>query len=232
VVGGDQDPPRDDGATVEKASAALGAGLALFTASLGAIGGLTGGIARMFRNSDGLSILLAFALVLGSVVIAVAARLMRRTAAIASLAIAMVTFGTGTFLAIAQMVESAQTEDRPTLTAQLVAAGGSGWLIKVQASSSGLSATEQLLVLVYAQPKRSVIQPSPSTDSSAAATRSGRPAPTARPSVPSPTPSVVAAGRLAGDRLLFAQAGRTRTELPPRISRCRSRPMWRTRRSS
>jgi hypothetical protein len=218
-----------DKSSTERAAAALGGGLAVLTASLGAIGGLTGGIARMFRNSATVSILLALGLVLGAVLLAILSGLLGRTVAIFLLALSTGLFGGGVYEAMNLMVSSSRIQDRPTLSAQLVNGQATGWILKIQASSSGLQAQDQLLVLVYAQPKnphpsspqRTSIParrtPTPTrapdpTPAAAAPTRAATPSagasPGTRPTTrPSPSPSRVAAPHLDGDRLFFAQIG-------------------------
>jgi hypothetical protein len=200
----------------ERAATALGGGLALLTASLGAIGGLTGGIARMFRNSSTLLILIALAAVLGAVLFAILSGLpKRRTTSVLLLAVSTALFGCGVYEAMSLMVSASRVQDRPTLSAQLVNSQATRWILKIQVSSSGLQATDQLLVLVYAQPKRSITTTTRPPTQAATPTRSTTAAPTSAsntpltssPSTPNGRASRIAAAHLDGDRLLFAQVG-------------------------
>ncbi|MQA24686.1 MAG: hypothetical protein GEU94_04275 [Micromonosporaceae bacterium] len=190
--------------TVDKASTTMSGGLVLFTASLGAIGGLSGGVARMFRNGDQAVIKWAFGLILASVVLAVFARLWRHVwAMVGILTLSMVSFGFGAFLGMDQMVDSVSTQDRPSLAAQLAKSGKAEWMLKVQASSSGLTANDELQLLVYAQPASGIPAP---TDGGIAVSTPEPPSPD-QSAGPPLSPTLVPAGQLKGDRLFFAQSG-------------------------
>ena len=158
-MAGSADTPGDrktstHGDDIGAAATWLGGGLVLFTASLGAVGGLTGGIARMFRNNSLPGISVAIGLVLLAVALAVTARLWPlNPLKVTALAVSMVLFVAGTIAALDLMVKSSHTRDRPELEVQLSSEKESEWVMKVQSSSSGLDADDQLLVLVYGQPK-------------------------------------------------------------------------------
>ncbi len=190
----------------DKASTALGAGLALFTASLGAVGGLTGGVARMFRNGSHVLVVVAFALVLLSVLLAVLARLWGRGVAAVMLTAGLLAFGFGSFIGVEQMVKSAKTLDRPALAAQMVRVDD-GWVLKVQAGSSGLRATDQLQVLVYGQTAQLAPQVSPTPSGVSGQGAGGSPPASPSAGSPSPAPTVSAAPHLDGIRMFYAQAG-------------------------
>jgi hypothetical protein len=180
----------------------LSGGLVLLTVTLTAVGGATGGIARMFRNSDNLYISGALALVLCGVLLAVCANLPDRNAAseekkkrnvfvaALSLGVSMVAFGLGLFWTLNLMINTTQEDDRPTLNGQLVVDENAGWQLKIQASASGLRAEDRLQVLVYGQPQAGQ-GPNPSGAASA-----------------TPAPAPTASGAyLDGDRMLFMQSG-------------------------
>jgi hypothetical protein len=207
VPAADQGAPAADNTPpgVDKAATALAAGLTGLTASLGAVGGLTGGIARMFRNSGFWSILLAVALVLASVAIATTVRLATsKTAAHLLVLFSTILFGTGAFWSMSLMVAASRTQDRPTLSAQLVQLPGKTYMLKVQTSSSGLDANDQLQLLVYAQPGPRAKVPGNSPTPSGSLASAPTSAPMDRATV---RPSRVPAPRLDGIRLFFSQAG-------------------------
>jgi hypothetical protein len=207
---GDGPPPPPTANGMEKAATWLTGGLVLFTTSLAAFGGLTGGIARMFRNSGNVWISVAILLVLLGVLLAVVTLTSPwKWLSVVLLVLSTVLFGAGVYKSLDLMVGSSRIQDRPALSAQL-SGTESGWVIKVQASSSGLGAHDQLQVLVYAQPRKGarLLTPTPvppTTLSSAPDTTLG-PGPRA---TPGPTAGVVLspAPSLDGDRLLFTQAG-------------------------
>ncbi|HEY2947452.1 MAG TPA: hypothetical protein VGJ53_03495 [Micromonosporaceae bacterium] len=188
--------PETGNGGIKQAVTWLSGGLVLLTASLGAVGGLTGGIARMFRNSDPWQIQLGLGLVLLGVLCAVISGIPHnKPAAIILLSASIVLFGFGTYWSLSLMVATSRVQDRPALSAQLAFSDESGWVLKVQSSSSGLDADDQLQVLVYAQPKRGT-RP--------AATP---PTPARTPTRPAPQVTRTPAHNLDGDRLLFTQAG-------------------------
>jgi hypothetical protein len=203
---------RDDGG-IDKAVTWMSSGLVLLTASLGAVGGLTGGIARMFRNSDAGQIQFALGFVLLGVLVAVVSGLPGvKLWSVVLLAASMVLFGIGTYMALNLMVASSRVQDRPALSAQLTYSDDAGWVLKVQSSSSGLEADDQLQVIVYAQPKRGSRPPStPSPPSVSPTPGAGRTTPPgtagARPTFAAPQVTRTPARNLDGDRLLFSQAG-------------------------
>lgn len=185
----------------------------LLTTTLAAVGGVTGGIARMFRNSGDLEIFAALALVLVGVLLAVCSQLPDRKKnpwiPVWFLVPSIMAFGVGIFWSIGLMVNATQKQDRPTLNGQLVADANAGWLLKIQATASGLRADDQLQVLVYEQPKGGVKAkpptPLPSVQAlpSASATETTSPqrSTSIRPSTTSAT--ATPAPLLDGDRLLF-----------------------------
>ncbi|GLY93416.1 hypothetical protein [Actinoplanes sp. NBRC 103695] len=87
--------------------------------------------------------------------------------------------GRGFGTAVGWLSDATQKQDRPTLNGQLIPSAGAGWLLKIQASASGLRADDQLQILVYGQP-----------EGGKAVSPMSTPAP-----------------YLDGDRLLFTQAG-------------------------
>lgn len=194
----------------------LSGGLVLLTASLGAVGGLTGGIARMFRNSNPLQIKIALGLVLLSVLLAVIAGVWKHPIPlVVLLTLGTISFGLGSYQAISLMVASSRVQDRPAISAQLTFSQAAGWVLKVQSSSSGLDADDQLQILVYAQPKRGAnagsaeklptsapVSPSPGPSRKMTPTSAPEKRPTTTPEA-TRTPAL----RLDGDRLLFTQAG-------------------------
>ena len=161
----------------------LSGGLVLLTATLAAVGGVTGGIARMFRNSADAEILSALGLVIAGVLLAVCSNLVDRVkhprTPVVLLLVSVLAFGGGTLYSLGLMINATQKQDRPTLNGQLIPSAGAGWLLKIQASASGLRADDQLQVLVYGQP-----------EGGKAVSPMSTPAP-----------------YLDGDRLLFTQAG-------------------------
>lgn len=128
--------------------------LAVLTASLGAIGGLTGGIARMFRNNPDLALLtlsLAIAAILAALLAQFWHRNTRRSSILVAAAILLFvgSVALGSYLA----VDTARVTDRPSLTARLTQTPTAGWAIEGTAGASGLAAGGSLQLFIYAIPE-------------------------------------------------------------------------------
>jgi hypothetical protein len=162
-----------DRAPVAAAAAALAVGLATVTTALGAVGGLTGGIARMFRN-HGADAKLSFALVLIGVAVAVVAWGVSGLLSEGQLWISILliigsaaAFAVGTYLAVGLMVDTASIEDRPALSAKITANDEGIWIIEGVAATTGLRASEQMQVYVYSIPSDVSVCNTAGTDAAA-----------------------------------------------------------------
>lgn len=137
----------------------LAAGLTTLTASLAAVGGLTGGIARIFRNHSPWGASLPFILVLLGVLAAllVAVFQVKGTGEPAAwvrwvLGVAVGLSLAGVFVAVYLIASTVSIEDRPTLSADLVEGSSGAWTLKGAAVSSGLGADAKIQVYLYALP--------------------------------------------------------------------------------
>jgi hypothetical protein len=135
--------------------------LTAVTTALAAIGGLTGGIARMLRNNPALSLITLLAAV-AAILAALLAQYWRgrprvfRTLIIASIALFIGAVALGCWLA----VDTVGERDRPGLTAKLTQNDAGAWSIEGTAAASGLAARDSLQVFIYAIPPNET-QPRP-----------------------------------------------------------------------
>ncbi|MFE3998076.1 hypothetical protein ACFX43_04655 [Nocardioides sp. YIM B13467] len=132
----------------------LPAGLVVLTTALTAVGGLTGGIARMFRNSSTLAVVVLLVMLL-AVLCALLAQLTKgwkagltRGLLVAGVLLFVLSLGGGMYMA----VDTAKNTDRPNLSAGLTKAEDGQWTLEGTASASGLKASGSLLVYIYAYP--------------------------------------------------------------------------------
>lgn len=144
--------PEDD--TADAAATALATGLTLLTAGLGVFGGLTGSVARMARNHETRTGL-AVSLVLLSVVLALASRLLRSTTKLATarayrvaLWAALGCFVVGVGLALLTLNTSLAEDDRPSVTAAVARDDAGSVTLTGTAKAGGLEATDHVLVRV------------------------------------------------------------------------------------
>lgn len=136
----------------QKVLATLPAGLAALTTALAAVGGLTGGIARMFRNNATLAVVVLL-LMIGAVLLALLAQLIQeqwtwlaRGFVAAGILCFVASLAGGMWMA----VDTAQETDRPNLSAELDQGDDGQWFLKGTASTSGLEASGSLQVYLYA----------------------------------------------------------------------------------
>lgn len=141
-------------ANEEKVVAMLPAGLAALTTALAAVGGLTGGIARMFRNNPDLAIGVLL-LMVGAVLVALVAQFIvgwHASGARALVALGILCFVTSLAGGMWMAVDTAKETDRPNLSAELTKTSDGRWTIKGTASASGLRASGSLQVYLYGYP--------------------------------------------------------------------------------
>jgi cell division septation protein DedD len=196
----------------------LAIGLTTLTGTLTAVGGLTGGIARMFRNHQWGSVL-PFGLVLVAVLAAVMAAVLEESKReelqqFAALAVGLggTVFAVGVIWAVALMVNTASIEDRPALSAQLAKDSTGAWSVKGTAKSSGLAADEKMQVYVYSLPKdtsecTSGVATSTPSPSSASPTSAASASTTPSASTAAPTPTDEFTPAACGRRLFYASTG-------------------------
>jgi len=152
-------------ATAENKSAdatasALAGGLTLLTAGLGLFGGLSGAIARMARNHE-LATAIAVGLVLGSVVLALASRLVNAQSRLFSgrgpstyltlLWLALAAFVCGLALAMFQLNSTLGEDDRPSVAATTSRDSSGALMVGGTASAGGLESTDRIYVSLVAQ---------------------------------------------------------------------------------
>lgn len=142
--------------TADAAATALATGLTLLTAGLGVFGGLTGAVARMARNYQGQTAW-AVSLVLASVVLALASRLVRSTTMLgparvyrALLWAALLCFVGGVGLAMWTLNDSLGDADRPSIATQTTRNDSGTVTIAGTARAGGLEADEQVYVYLVA----------------------------------------------------------------------------------
>lgn len=145
-----------EGDSRKAVATSLGAGLTVLTVVLGAFGGLTGAVARMARNYPILTAVVISFVVL-SVAVALAAQLVTmgtsRNQASDSLSTQLMWGSLGLFvLGLAGsaflLSQAIDTDDRPSVTAQVTRGEAGAVTVAGTAKAGGLSAKEQVYVLV------------------------------------------------------------------------------------
>jgi hypothetical protein len=132
----------------------LPSSLALLIAALGTVGGLTGGISRVFRNNPALGLVcLLFAIV--AILLAVLPRVAHhhRWVTPSLVTFSLLSFVLATGLGLYLAVDTAQETDRPNLSANLVETPSGQWILEGSASASGLAADGSMQVYIYAIPE-------------------------------------------------------------------------------
>lgn len=127
--------------------------LAVVTGALTAVGGLTGGIARMFRNNPTMA-LVTLLLAVAAILLALFARFHQDPrSANRLLAAAMIAFAISLSASMYLAVDTAKVTDRPSLSAELTQTGAGDWTLEGSASASGLKASGSMQVYIYAIPR-------------------------------------------------------------------------------
>jgi hypothetical protein len=152
----------DNAAGREKVLELLPTGLTILTTALAAVGGLTGGIARMFRNNPDTAsrVFVAIVLAIGLALVAqfigpgLRFRWVSVSLVLASIALFSVALGDALLMA----VHTANVTDRPSLNAELEQSADGLWFIRGDASASGLTADGSLQVYVYAYPANGTVR--------------------------------------------------------------------------
>jgi outer membrane protein OmpA-like peptidoglycan-associated protein len=197
----------------------LAVGLATMTAALTAVGSLTGGIARMFRNYEWPTIV-SFGLVLFGVLFAIVAAVLpggtRQVLPRAFVVLGAISFVGGVMLAITLMVAATGKTDRPALSAQLAKDATGAWSVKGTARTSGLKTKDKMSVYLYSLPpntdncnKSGVTTSTPTPSATSSPTSSTEPPGGASPS-PTLTPAkppTAPIGSACGQRVFYALTG-------------------------
>lgn len=143
----------------DSTASALAGGLTLLSAGLGVFGGLSGAVARMARNHQEATGT-AVVLVLGSVVLALASRLVSAKVKVLVtrgprlylllLWLALAAFVSGVALAMMQLNASLGADDRPSVSATTTRDSAGVFSVTGKAQAGGLAAADRIYVSLVA----------------------------------------------------------------------------------